>query len=219
MTLKTLACSKAGTIGILGFSTKTRCFLTPKSGFGFSCCTLVVVGTVESNDQTSCSLLMWPSERTLLICVQSPIQAYITHHSNLTIMLSDIDDDSGHNSLTSCSQQQEQLVVEDEEDCASITIPHAISKNNTVEDVAIPLLDAANPPRSGNEESLKRPFAAGGGRIASNVWGWFTNETEPQKMECVTCQQCQQKVNHHRKSEAAKTHMNGCARVPDSTLS
>ena len=101
--------------------------------------------------------------------------------------------------------------MQDEEDGASFSIPHAMLTNNTVE--TIPLLDAATSPSPGNEESLKRPSpsSVGGGRMVSNVWGWFTDETEPQKKKSAICKHCQQRVNHHRKSEMARAHMNGCA--------
>ena len=88
-------------------------------------------------------------------------------------MFSDGDDDNGNNSLTSPCSQQEQRLVQDEDDGASFSIPHAMLTNNTVE--TIPLLDAATSPSPGNEESLKRPSpsSVGGGRMVSNVWGWL----------------------------------------------
>jgi hypothetical protein len=71
-------------------------------------------------------------------------------------MFSDGDDDnSGNNSLTSCSQEQllvphhEDNKMEDKEDSASLYVPHAITNNNDVEDVAH---------HAGNEESLKQPI-------------------------------------------------------------
>ena len=53
-------------------------------------------------------------------------------------MFSEGDDDNGNNSLTFCSQQEQRL-VQDEDDGASFSIPHAMLANNTVE--TIPLLD------------------------------------------------------------------------------
>ena len=109
-------------------------------------------------------------------------------------MFSDGDDDIGNNSLTSCSQQEQELLVnQDADNGTSLSImPHAMTNSTTVDDVSILILDATTPPRPGNEDSLKRPSppSVSGGRMASNVWGWFTDESEPQKKKCATCKHC-----------------------------
>ena len=43
--------------------------------------------------------------------------------------------------------------------------------------------------------------------------GWFTDDSQPQKKEYVICKHCQQSINHHRKSEPAKNHMNKCSNL------
>ena len=41
--------------------------------------------------------------------------------------------------------------------------------------------------------------------------GWITDDNKPHKKKCVNCKHYQQSVNHHRKSEVAKNHMNKCS--------
>ena len=49
------------------------------------------------------------------------------------------------------------------------------------------------------------------GRASSAVWFWFTDDSDPQSKKSATCKNCKLVVNHHRKSEYAKTHLNKCA--------
>jgi hypothetical protein len=48
------------------------------------------------------------------------------------------------------------------------------------------------------------------GRTTSTVWTFFTDHPEPQKAKSAKCKHCKYLINHHKKSEAAKAHLNKC---------
>ena len=59
--------------------------------------------------------------------------------------------------------------------------------------------------------SKKRGRAADAGRGPSVLWAFFTNDPDPHKIKLVECKYFHTRINHHKKSESAKTHMNKCA--------
>lgn len=48
------------------------------------------------------------------------------------------------------------------------------------------------------------------GRPTSTVWILFTNDVNPQNAKSVRCQHCSNLVNHHKKNECTKKHLNKC---------
>ena len=59
--------------------------------------------------------------------------------------------------------------------------------------------------------SKKRGRAANAGRGTSVLWAFFTYGPDPHKIKSVECKYYYTRINHHKKSESAKTHMNKCA--------
>lgn len=49
-----------------------------------------------------------------------------------------------------------------------------------------------------------------GGRKSSDIWGFFTNEEKPQFLKSAICKNCNVRINHHKKSEYAKSHLFKC---------
>jgi hypothetical protein len=72
------------------------------------------------------------------------------------------------------------------------------------------------PPGDGSnpfDDNGKDDAAEGGqkrGRKGSNLWTLYTNDANPQQHKSAVCKHCYILVNHHKKSEAAKTHLNNC---------
>jgi hypothetical protein len=50
------------------------------------------------------------------------------------------------------------------------------------------------------------------GCSASAVWNWFTDDASPQNAKSAKCMHCKTLINHHKKSESAKVHLNSCAK-------
>ena len=46
------------------------------------------------------------------------------------------------------------------------------------------------------------------GRKMSEFWTLFTDDSNPQKMKSAVCKHCKTLINHHKKSESAKVHLN-----------
>ena len=60
-------------------------------------------------------------------------------------------------------------------------------------------------------QSKKCGRAADAGRGPSVLWAFFTYDPEPHKLKSAECKHFHTRVNHHKKSESAKTHLNKCA--------
>ena len=43
------------------------------------------------------------------------------------------------------------------------------------------------------------------------MWAFFTDDPEPHKLKSAECKHCHTRINHHKKSKSAKTHLNKCA--------
>jgi hypothetical protein len=48
------------------------------------------------------------------------------------------------------------------------------------------------------------------GRPTSTVWEQFTNDLNPFKLKSAVCKHCKTLINHHKKGESAKVHLNKC---------
>ena len=60
-------------------------------------------------------------------------------------------------------------------------------------------------------QSQKRGRAADAGRGPSVLWAFFTDYPDPHKLNSEECKHCHTRINHHKKSESAKTRLNKCA--------
>jgi hypothetical protein len=49
------------------------------------------------------------------------------------------------------------------------------------------------------------------GRQGSDLWSLYTDEVNPHKHKSAICKHCRMLVNHHKKSESVKVHLNKCA--------
>jgi hypothetical protein len=48
------------------------------------------------------------------------------------------------------------------------------------------------------------------GCASSDIWTWFTNNANSHLLKSSTCKYCNLHINHHKKSEVAKLHLNKC---------
>ena len=60
-------------------------------------------------------------------------------------------------------------------------------------------------------QSKKRGRAANARRRPSVLWAFFANDPDPHKLKSAECKHFNTRINHHKKSESAKTHLNKCA--------
>ena len=47
-------------------------------------------------------------------------------------------------------------------------------------------------------------------RRRSGIWDLFTADEVPWQKKSAECRHCHERYNHHKKSEQAKMHLNGC---------
>ena len=60
-------------------------------------------------------------------------------------------------------------------------------------------------------QSQKRKCAADTRRRPSVLWAFFVNDPDPHKLKSADCKHFNMRINHHKKSKSAKTHLNKCA--------
>ena len=48
------------------------------------------------------------------------------------------------------------------------------------------------------------------GHASSDIWTWFTNDANSHHIKSAPCKLCNLHINHHKKSEVAKLHLNKC---------
>ncbi|KAH9275445.1 hypothetical protein BASA83_002219 [Batrachochytrium salamandrivorans] len=48
------------------------------------------------------------------------------------------------------------------------------------------------------------------GRPSSDIWVWFTNDTNSHHLKSATYKHCNLLINHHKKNKCAKLHLNKC---------
>ncbi|ETW01721.1 hypothetical protein H310_06327 [Aphanomyces invadans] len=53
-----------------------------------------------------------------------------------------------------------------------------------------------------------QPMPVKRGRSISTMWTLFTDDPAPHKAKSARCKHCKTLINHHKKCEAAKTHLN-----------
>jgi hypothetical protein len=76
---------------------------------------------------------------------------------------------------------------------------------------AAPRAGAGGDPLDGNGND---DAAVGGrkhGRQGNDLWSLYTNDINPHQHKSVVCKHCCMLVNHHKKSELVKVHLNKCA--------
>ncbi|CAK9218302.1 unnamed protein product [Sphagnum troendelagicum] len=49
------------------------------------------------------------------------------------------------------------------------------------------------------------------GRQGSDLWSLYTNDVNPHQHKSAICKHCRMLMNHHKKSESVKVHLNKCA--------
>jgi len=49
------------------------------------------------------------------------------------------------------------------------------------------------------------------GRQGSDMWSLYTNDVNPHQHKSAICKHCRMLMNHHKKSESVKVHLNKCA--------
>ncbi|CAM6015243.1 unnamed protein product [Sphagnum balticum] len=62
---------------------------------------------------------------------------------------------------------------------------------------------------NGNDDA-----AVGGrkrGRQGGDLWSLYTDDVNPHQHKLAVCKHCRMLVNHHKKSESVKVHLNKCA--------
>ena len=60
-------------------------------------------------------------------------------------------------------------------------------------------------------QSKKRGRTADAGRGPRVLWVFFTDDPDPHKLKSAECKHYHTRINHHKKSERANTHLNKCA--------
>ncbi len=87
-------------------------------------------------------------------------------------------------------------------------------ENDIVDDCninAAPRAGAGSDPLDGNGNDN---VAVGGrkrGRQGSDLWSLYTNDINPHQHKSAVYKHCCMLVNHHKKSESVKVHLNKCA--------
>ncbi len=49
------------------------------------------------------------------------------------------------------------------------------------------------------------------GRQGSDLWSLYTNDVNPHQHKSAICKHCRMLMNHHKKSESVRVHLNKCA--------
>ena len=60
-------------------------------------------------------------------------------------------------------------------------------------------------------QSKNRGRAIDAGHGPSVLWALFTDDLDPHKLKSAECKHFHTRINHHKKIESAKTHLNKCA--------
>jgi hypothetical protein len=84
-----------------------------------------------------------------------------------------------------------------------------IADNNNIN--AAPRAGAGGDPLDGNDND---DAAVGGrkrGRQGSDLWSLYTDDVNPLQHKSAVCKHYRMLVNHHKKSESVKVHLNKCA--------
>jgi hypothetical protein len=96
-----------------------------------------------------------------------------------------------------------------EEEVIVIDIESDITDDNNIN--AAPRASAGGDPLDGNGNDN---VAIGGrkrGRQGSDLWNLYTDDINPHQHKLAVCKHCRMLMNHHKKSESVKVHLNKCA--------
>jgi hypothetical protein len=96
-----------------------------------------------------------------------------------------------------------------EEEVIVIDIESDVADDNNIN--AAPRANAGGNPldSNGNDDA-----AVGGrkrGQQGSDLWSLYIDDVNPHQHKSAVCKHCHMLVNHHKKSESVKVHMNKCA--------
>ncbi|CAM6030263.1 unnamed protein product [Sphagnum balticum] len=96
-----------------------------------------------------------------------------------------------------------------EEEVIVIDIKSDIADDNNIN--AAPRAGTGGDPLDGKGND---DVAVGGrkrGRQGSDLWSLYTDDVNPHQHKLAVCKHCCMVVNHHKKNESVKVHLNKCA--------
>jgi hypothetical protein len=76
---------------------------------------------------------------------------------------------------------------------------------------AAPRAGAGGNPLDGNGNDDATVGGRKRGRQGSDLWSLYTDNINPHQHKSAVCKHCRMLVNHHKKSELVKVHLNKCA--------
>ncbi len=78
--------------------------------------------------------------------------------------------------------------------------------NNGNDDAAV----CADDPLDGNGNDDAVVGGRKRGRQGNDLWSFYTDDVNPHQHKSAVCKHCRMLVNHHKKSESVKVHLNKC---------
>jgi hypothetical protein len=96
-----------------------------------------------------------------------------------------------------------------EEEVIIIDIESDIADDSNIN--AIPRASASGDPLDGNGNDDVDVGGRKRGRQGSDLWNLYTNDVNPHRHKLAVRKHCRMLMNHHKKSESVKVHLNKCA--------
>jgi hypothetical protein len=96
-----------------------------------------------------------------------------------------------------------------EEEVIVIDIESDIADNSNIN--AVPRAGACGDPLDGNGNDDAVVGGRKRGRQGSDLWSLYTDDVNPHQHKSAVYKHCRMLVNHHKKSESVKVHLNKCA--------
>jgi hypothetical protein len=98
-----------------------------------------------------------------------------------------------------------------EEDVIVIDIESDIVDNNNIN--VDPRAGTGGDPLDGNGNDNAVIGGRKRGRQGNDQWSLYTDDVNPHQHKSAVCKHCHMLVNHHKKSESVKVHLNKCAPI------
>jgi hypothetical protein len=76
---------------------------------------------------------------------------------------------------------------------------------------AAPRVGAGGDPLDGNGNDDAPVGGRKRGRQGNDLWSLYTDDVNPHQHKSIVCKHCRMLMNHHKKSESVKVHLNKCA--------
>jgi hypothetical protein len=96
-----------------------------------------------------------------------------------------------------------------EEEVIVIDIESDIANDNNIN--AAPRAGAGGDPLDDNDNDDAAVRRRKRGRQGSDLWSLYTDDVNSHQNKSAVCKHCRMLVNHHKKSESVKVHLNNCA--------